>query len=236
MNNNTHEQFDDEIELGELFRILKQNILLIAISAITFAIVGFLFTFLLVKPQYQSEATLIVNNRREENQSITSDEINTARNLADVYTLIIKSDSVMDQVASNLSLDMTSEELSKKVSVSSVNNSQVMKVSTKDTDADLAFKITSEVVNVAPEIIIDTVEAGSVKIISSAKLDDRKVSPNLKMNVLISFVLGAMVSVGYVFVKHMLDTTFKSESDIEKILEIPVLGIIPNVESVKGGA
>lgn len=230
---NQAQQFDDEIELSELFNILKRNIKLISITALVFTVVGFLFTFFMIKPQYESQATVIVNNRRDENTSITNEELNSAQNLASVYSIIIKSDTVLDQVIDNLNLDATAKELSSKVTVSAVNNSQVMKISTKDFSPEEAYAITNEVVNIAPDIIIEMVEAGSVKVISNASLSENKVSPNLKMNVLISFVLGAMVSVGYVFVKHMLDNTFKSESDIEKILELPVLGIIPNVESAR---
>lgn len=232
MNTDT-QQFNDEIELSELFKILKQNIQMIIVVSLIFTVGGFLFTKLFIKPQYQSQATLIVNNRREEGSNITTDEMNTARNLAGVYSIIIKSDSVLGTVVDNLALDMETETLSKKISVAAVDNTQVMKVTVKDGSAKRAQDIASELVKVSPDFIVEMVEAGSVKVISDAKLNENKVSPNLKMNVLVSFVLGMMLSVGYVLVTHMLDRTFKSESDIEKILDVPVLGIIPNVDSVR---
>ena len=105
---NQENNFNDEIELSELFKILKQNILIILITSAVFMTAGFLFTFFLIKPQYQSQATLIVNNKREENTNITTDEMNTAKNLAGVYSIIIKSDSVMSGVINNLSLDKSS--------------------------------------------------------------------------------------------------------------------------------
>ncbi len=231
---NQENNFNDEIELSELFKILKQNILIILITSAVFMTAGFLFTFFLIKPQYQSQATLIVNNKREENTNITTDEMNTAKNLAGVYSIIIKSDSVMSGVVNNLSLDMTTEELSKKITVSAVDNTQVMRITTKDTSPERAQQITAEVVKIAPDFIVEMVEAGSVKIIADAKLDNNKVSPNLKMNVLVSLVLGMMLSIAYVLVKHMMDRSFKSESDVERILDLPVLGIIPNVDSVRG--
>lgn len=231
---NQENNFNDEIELSELFKILKQNILIILITSAVFMTAGFLFTFFLIKPQYQSQATLIVNNKREENANITTDEMNTAKNLAGVYSIIIKSDSVMSGVINNLSLDMSTEELSKKITVAAVDNTQVMRITTKDTSPERAQKITAEVVKIAPDLIVEMVEAGSVKIIADAKLDNNKVSPNLKMNVLVSLILGMMLSIAYVLVKHMMDRSFKSESDVEKILDLPVLGIIPNVDSVRG--
>ena len=230
---NQVQEFDNEIELSELFKILKQNVVLILVTSLIFMLVGFLFTYFMIKPQYQSEATVIVNNRKAEQANITNDELTTAQNLAGVYSIIIKSDTVLDQVIENLALETSTKQLSNKVTVSAVNNSQVMRITTKDYSPEEAFAITEEVVKVAPEIIIDMVEAGSVKVISNASLNEAKVSPNLKMNVLISFVLGAMVSIGYVFVKHMLDNTFKSESDIQQVLGLPVIGIIPNVNSAR---
>lgn len=232
MNTDT-QNFNDEIELSELFKILKQNIKLIVIVSLIFTVGGFLFTKFFIKPQYQSQATLIVNNRRDENSNITTDEMNTARNLAGVYSIIIKSDSVLSQVIDNLNLDLEAEALSKKITVAAVDNTQVMRITVKDGNAQRAQEIASELVKVSPEFIVEMVEAGSVKVISDAKLNEHRVSPNLKMNVLVSFVLGMMLSVGYILVTHMLDRTFKSESDIQQILEIPVLGIIPNVDSVR---
>jgi capsular polysaccharide biosynthesis protein len=83
----------------------------------------------------------------------------------------------------------------------------------------------------APDIIIDTVEAGSVKTIDKPTVSSSPVSPNKKINALLMAMLGIIVSAGFFILKFMLDNTFKSELDIKKHLDLPVLGIIPSIES-----
>ena len=57
------------------------------------------------------------------------------------------------------------------------------------------------------------------------------ISPNKKLNLAIAFFLGLMISVGIVFLLEYLDSTIKTESDVEKYLDLPVLGVIPKMVS-----
>lgn len=235
--NNQYNQIDsDEIYLSEIFAIIKRNIIVILIVGILLGTFSFVFTKVFITKQYVSSGTLIVNNKKMESEQITSDEIRSAQTLASVFTIVIKSEPVMDKVISNLRLDLNRDELAEKVSVTSVDQTQVMKVSVKTEDPELSSRIANEILNVSPAIIVDTVEAGSVKLISPAHVSESPVSPNATMNTLIASTLGVMLSAGGFILLNILDKTFKSEEDIERYLGVPLLGVIPNVDSVKGGA
>ncbi|AMC94062.1 hypothetical protein AOC36_08690 [Erysipelothrix larvae] len=220
---------DNEISVSEIYGVFKPFIVLIVLVGLGFSIGGFLWTRFLVDPVYESNATLIVNNRREENTGvITNDEIISARGLATVYSIIIKSDVVLNPVISNTNSNLETEDLAKNVSVSAVDNTQVFRISVRDTDPDKAYGYANEIVNVAPDIIVDMVEAGSVRIISSPLFPTTPVSPSIFMNSLIAFIIGVLCASGVVFVRHILDRTVRSPEDIEKHLGFPVIGIIPN--------
>ena len=235
--NNQNTQFDsEEIDLSEIFVIIKRNIIVILLAGLVLGVLAFSYTKLAVKKQYVSSGTLIVNNRKSESSSVTNDEITSAKNLASVYSIVIKSEPILNTVKTNLNLDMSTESLSRLITVSSVDATQVMKISVKTTDPELSEKIANEVLNVSPEIILDTVEAGSVKLISPAKVNMNAVSPNVLQNTMIAVILGFMLSVGGILVVNLLDKTFKNEEDIEKYLGLPLLGVIPNVDSVKGAS
>ncbi|MEG2673039.1 MAG: GNVR domain-containing protein, partial [Ruthenibacterium sp.] len=83
---------------------------------------------------------------------------------------------------------------------------------------------------ISPDVIMDTVEAGSVKVISESRAGENPVSPNLIMNIAVSFMLGLVVTTGIVLLKEMLNNTFKTDADITKNLHLPILGVIPKVE------
>ena len=115
----TVEQEYETIDLREIFFMLKNNLLAIVASTIVCAIVGFLVTNFLITPQYQASATMIVNSQQSQTSTnLTNDMLTTAKNLVATYGIIVKSDTVLDQVIEELGLDMTYEQLADRVSVS----------------------------------------------------------------------------------------------------------------------
>ena len=229
------EQNYETIDLRELFFIIKNNIVAIIPVTVLFAVAGGMVTMFMITPMYEASATMIVNTRQDQTANVTNDQINSAKNLVDTYAIIIKSDTVLSSVISDLNLDMTYSQLSSSVTVSAVDSTQVMQVSVQNADPALAKSIVAEITAIAPEIILDKVEAGSVKVISEARAGDKPVSPSLTKNVAIAALLGLVLSVGFVLLREMLNNTFKSDEDIQKNLGIPVLGVIPRVEDNDNG-
>lgn len=220
------------IDLRDLFLLLKKHLLAIVAAAVLFAAVGGLYTKFLVTPQYEASATLIVNSREDQTGQtyITNDQITSATKLVETYSVILTSDTVLDKTIADLGLDMTYQQLAKKVSISSVNDTQVMKITVQDADPQLAEAITASIVSQAPEMIIQTVKAGSVEVISQAKAGQEPVSPSLKKNVAIAGILGLVLCYAFFFVKYLLNNRFMTESDITNRLGLTVLGVIPSVE------
>lgn len=221
------------IDLRDLFLLLKKHLLAIVAAGVLFAAVGGLWTKFLITPQYEAYATLIVNSREDQTAGqtyITNDQITSATKLVETYSVILTSDTVLDKTIEDLGLDMTYQELKNKVSISSVNDTQVMQITVQDADPQLAQEITASIVAQAPEMIIQTVKAGSVEVISQAKAGDTPVSPSLKKNVAIAGVLGVLLCYAFFFVKYLLNNKFMTESDITNRLGLTVLGVIPSVE------
>ncbi len=225
------EQEYETIDLREIFFVLKANIIKIIAVMLVCAVCGFAGTAFLITPKYEASATMIVNARQgEATTNFTSDMLNTAKNLVDTYGVIVKSDTVLEPVVEDLGLDLTYEQLAARVSISSVQATQVMKISVQDEDPAMAKAIVAKIVEIAPDVLQDTVEAGSVKVISEARVKENPVSPNKKRNTVLAAALGAVVSMGVIVLKEMFNNTFKSEEDIQKNLGYTVLGVIPYVE------
>ena len=224
------EQEYESIDLREIFFLLKNNAISIVASTLVCAIVGFLVTTFLITPQYEASATMIVNSQQNQaNANITNDMITTSKSLVNTYGIVIKSDTVLQQVIDALNLDMTYEEMRNRVQVSAVDSTQVMRIAVQDANPAQAKAIVGKIVEIAPDIVRDAVEAGSVKVISDARVGDAPVSPNKMMNTAIAGLLGLVLSVGVVFLREMMNNTFKTDDDIQKHLGFTVLGVIPYV-------
>ena len=125
---------------------------------------------------------MIVNTRQDITSNVTSDQINSATKLVSTYSIIIKSDTVLQQVIDNLGLSLTYEKLAERVTVSAVDDTQVMKVTVKSDNPEWARQVCEQITVVSPDVILESVEAGSVKVISNAAINPAPVSPNVGRN------------------------------------------------------
>ena len=223
---------EKEIDLRILWNLLRRNITALIAAALIFAVGAFIISKVFMTKQYEANATLIVNNLSDDKNTINTSELQAARNLADVYSIIIKSDTILQDVIDNLKLSITYDQLRDMVSVSSVNATQVINITVTNTDPKKAKAIVSEIVKIAPPIIKDRVEAGSVEIISEAKISNNgnPVSPKTARNTAIGGLVGLILMFAVVLIKELLNNTFKTEEDITEKLNMPLLGVIPAVD------
>ena len=148
----------------------------------------------------------------------------------DTYAIIIKSNKVLNKVIDQLNLDTTFEELYEDVSVSAVNDTQVMKIAVEHVERARARQIVEAIVQIAPDMVKDAVEAGSCKVVSDVHVEKDPVFPNVKMITLLAAALGMMLTVSVVVLKELLNDFIVDDLDVERKLGIPVLGIIPDME------
>ena len=221
----------ETIDLLELLGVLRQHILALLLTTVLAALAGFLVSSFVLTPQYQASALMIVNTRQDTSANVTSDQLTSASRLVSTYSIIVKSDTVLNQVIANLGLNMTYETLASKVEVSAVDETQVMEITVTDPNPDGARQVCEQITQVAPDAIMTAVEAGSVKVISAASVDPDPVSPNIPRNTAIAGVLGLVVCVGILFLRVLLDNKINTEDDVTEHLGLTVIGVIPNYEN-----
>lgn len=181
----------------------------------------------LMTPKYDSSALMIVNTRQDVNANVTSDQINSATKLVSTYSIIIKSDTVLQQVIDNLGLNLTYAQLNKRVTVAAVDDTQVMKITVQSDSPEWARQVCEQIITVAPDVIKEAVEAGSVKVISNPSLATEPVSPNIMKNTMLAAAVGFVLVIGIIVLQVLLDNKINTEEDVTKYLDMTVLGVIP---------
>ena len=222
-----------EIDLLELFHALMRHIVAIMVTTVLFAAVGFGYSAFLITPQYEASVNMIVNTRSEGATNVTNDNITSAKNMVSTYAIIIKSNTVLNEVINTLQLDLKYKELAAKITVGAVDATQVMRVAVQDADPTLARQIVEQIAAIAPERIVEAVEAGSCKVISDVEAGEEPVSPSLKKYIAIFALLGLCLSAGIVVLKELLSNYIEDDADVQKHLGLPVLGVIPEVEDME---
>ena len=218
---------EETIELKELFLIIKKRLLMICILGFTAMVISGGVSFFVLTPKYETSAQLIVNASHEANQ-ITNTDIQASFNLMNTYSDIITSEAIIGEVIEILNLDDYSvSQLQKFVTVNISSNSQVFSISVKHEDPILARDIANEIAEVFQKQVVTLMNVENVSILTTANLPTRPVEPNPMMNMAIGLVVGLMAGIGATFILEYLDTKVKTEQDIEKLLGIPVLGVVP---------
>ena len=220
---------EETIDLREYFAIIKKRFWIIALLAIISALISGVISFFMLNPVYEAKSTLIVNaDKQAETQIVTGDQITVTQKLAVTYGEIIKSRIVLDDVIKNLKLNDEYEDLVKSVTVSPVQDTQIISISVQDTNPKKARDIANEIPKVFAKEAKRITKANDVQVIDNAILPKNAVKPNKMMNVLLAAVLGMMIGLFVVFLIEYLDNKMKTPQDIEKHLGLSVIGVIPN--------
>lgn len=223
---------EETISLQEIFDVIKNRLKLIILITIGATIIAAVASFFLITPIYQSSAQFIVNQSNMSDDQLNQSAIRTNVELINTYKEIITSQAILNDVAAQLEADIAANQLAGKINVSSAQNSQVVNITVKDKDPQLATAIANTTMYVFQEKMPELMNVDNVHVLSEAvdQANPSPVSPNKKLNIAIGFVLGAMVGIGLAFLLEYLDTTIHAEEDIAKHLELPILGVISTVE------
>jgi len=233
-------KMEEEIELRQYWDILQKRWLIVVIIPLIAALTSGIISFFVIKPVYQASTTLIVGKKASEaglaaSQMLDNNVLLANQQLAKTYATIAQSRTVEQNVIKDLNLPLTVAGLDGLISINPVKTTEILEIQVSNTDPALAASIANKMAEEFSKAVIEIKKVDSVSIVDTAVTPDKPVKPNKALNVLIAFVVGLMASVGLVFLLEYLDNTIKTTSDVEKLLGIPVLGVIPNYDSGKQG-
>ena len=235
----------EELDLKELFGIFWAKKIHIILLILIFVVIGFIYSFILLVPEYQSITQILLaksNTTTQDgtNTGMTTSQVTLNQQLVSTYSELVKSESVLTQVRDNLQIEKSIEELREDITVSTKDDTEIIQIAVVDENADTARRIASEVANVFIEQIAKGYYAmDNVYIVDEPKTADTPYNINHLKDLVIFGAIGFVVACVYVLIANMLDTTVKSKEDIEKKLGLTVLTTIPVCENTsknkKGG-
>lgn len=228
METNVNMQNNDEVEIDLreiLFLLLDKLLVILLVGALT-AGITFLGTKLLITPKYQSETSIYVMSKNEESTANANDYV-TSNYMTKDYQELITSRPVMEQVIADLDLDFSVAQLKGMIKVENKQDTRIIAITLTDTNPERARKIADAVRVTSAVKIKEVMGIENVNVVEPASLSSAPVSPNVFKNMIIGAVLGMVIAIAVVIIKHITDDTIKSPDDIEKYLGISTLASIP---------
>lgn len=218
------------ISISEVFEALKKRWLFIFLITILCAGIAAGVSIFVIEPKYETSTKLFIGKEENINATYDNNDIMMYQRLLKTYSETIKTKDLVSSAIGNTNYNLKAGEVLANLNVTTVADTQILVISYKSTNPNEAKVIVGEITD---EFIIKSKELvpnGNVRVIETVEVPKNPISPNIKMNIAIAFLLGLMVSVGLVFLFEYLDNTFKSKEQLEKDLDIPVVGVIPNLE------
>lgn len=228
------EQNTIEIDVFQLFKTLWKRKLMILIVALVTGAGAFAYSAFIFKPEYTSTTRIYVVNRDQgDKPGLTNQDLQAGSYLVKDYREIILSQDVLEKVATNLKLDMPAKTLASKVQVTVPADTRIVSISVKDKQPEEASRIANSLREVAAEKIVAVTRVSDVTTLEEARPATTPSSPNVRRNSLFGFLGGAVVTVSAVLLIELLDTRVKRPEDVEDVLQIPLLGVVPNLDKMK---
>lgn len=228
------EQNTIEIDVFQLFKTLWQRKLMILLVALVTSAGAFAYSTFIVKPEYTSTTRIYVVNRNQgDKPGLTNQDLQAGTYLVKDYREFILSQDALEKVATNLKLDMPAKTLASKVQVAVPADTRIVSISVKDKQPEEASRIANSLREVAAEKIVAVTRVSDVTTLEEARPATTPSSPNVRRNSLFGFLGGAVVTVIAVLLIELLDTRVKRPEDIEDVLKIPLLGLVPDFDKMK---
>ena len=238
---------EDTIDLLKLCKVLLNKAWLLIIVALLFAIVSFVVTKNMIKPEYQATSKLYVFNKSDVGTSgaVSSSDISTSKILVNTYIVVLQSDSVLGQVVDTISEyqgkegfeylgtePYTTGQLRQMISAGSLNSTESFSVTVTAHDPYQAKFINDAILYFLPDEIIRVVKAGAVEIIDKASIPTKPSSPSIMKNTVLGGFVGGVLTAAIIVVMSLFDNLIHTEEDLQsEFPDINVIGVIPDYKS-----
>lgn len=219
---------EEVIRLEDILDVLIKRWKMIVSITLIAAIFSAIFSFFILSPKYKAGTKVFIGKENSQDQTYNNNDIQMYQRLLKTYAEVIKTNDLIEKAIKSSDLKLSSGSILSGLTVTPRADTQILEISYTGINGvqakEVVELITKEFIKSATELIPN----GNVKVIESVKLPGRPISPNKKMNIIIAFLLGLMGSVALSFLLEFIDNTFKTKEQLEEILGLPVIGVIPD--------
>ena len=209
----------EEINIKEFLSFVKEKVLYVIISVFLAVIIALIYNIFIKVPKYSTIALVKANNEVNYSQN----DINLNKGLVNTYSVIVKGKKVLNTTIKELNLDYTTSKLASEISVSSPDDSQLIRITVEDASAKRAYDITKSIAKAFNNEIANTYEMNNIRIIEEPEITNKVSNNTLKRDIILDMAVGLFLSTGVLFIIFYFDDTVKYHEDIEEELGLPVL-------------
>ena len=221
----------ERISVVEISKLFLFHWWRIALAAVAGAVIAYGISVHYIIPTYTSRGSLYVNNNTlQRSQNVNLTDIATSQQLALTCIELLTSDTFLTSVQETSNLPYTAGQIKGMLNLTPMNETEIIEIRVKSHKPEDSQALVNAVLEGAQEEIIRIIQAGNVKVVDAATLPTSPSSPNVVKNVAIGFLAGMLICMLLVFLIDVFDSRIKIEGDLMEVRELPLLGIIPDID------
>ena len=238
-NNNKNNNADYYvIDIMHIIRTVWYKLWILILCGVLAGGIGFSMAKFVIAPEYSSSIMLYVNNSsislNDVGFSLSSSDISAAQSLVKTYNVLLKNRTTLQRVIEETDVSYDWEELYDMIEASSVNETEIMRVTVTSKDPYEAQKIANGIATVLPQRVTEIVEGTSMEVVDSAVANTQKVSPSITKYTAIGFILGIFVSLTVVVIYALMDNTIHDEDYVLQTYNYAILAKVPDLLEADG--
>ncbi|HYE11167.1 MAG TPA: Wzz/FepE/Etk N-terminal domain-containing protein [Patescibacteria group bacterium] len=222
----------NKMEIRNFLNILSKRLWLVILVPFLAAAVTGVINFYVLEPVYESSITLYVMNKDlDSKMRLAYDDILATQQLMKDCRELIKSKSITRAVIEQLSIeDLTNEDLAKKITVSFKNDTRMLEIKVRDTSKVRAMFIVNAINDTFQTRAKSLMQLETLDVVDEAEIPDKPFSPKPIRNIFIVFFTALFLVISVAYIIEYFDDTLKNLEDVEKLLGMSVVGIIPHLD------
>lgn len=215
--------------LQDMIKILKKRAGLIVSLTVMAMLVSGAVTYFLIDPVYESTTQVLVSSSDLGEADLNNENLQTDLQLITTYSDIMKSPAILRKVKEGLGLQQSIGELNEDITVTRSSDSQVVNITVQAPNAADAVKISNTTAETVISEIPKLMDVENISVLSPAVLGDNQepASPNLLLNMALAALAGLLIGISTAFLLEYVNGEIRDKQDVEMMLGIPVLGLIP---------
>ena len=232
----------EKIDVKQILKMLWGNVKIIIASMLVFAVLFFVYNETMVVPKFRSSVSLYLNNNDDSVKSedkVLGTDISASQMLIPSCVEIVKSNRMLNEVSKEISksdkLTYTPSQIGGMVSVSSTEGTEIFRISITGTNPEHCKVIANAFAKVAPDVITKIIGATSVSVIDYAMANRNPINQNKVKSIAMGLIVGFALACAFILIRELLDARIKNESDLEKMFDYPILGVIPKIGEKNSG-
>lgn len=225
---------NDGLAVGvyDLLLIIIRNIKTVLLISVVGGLAGFIVSSYWLKPLYASHVSFSIYNTEQIDQKMSSSDIYASQLLLPSSAVIIKSNTVLGNIAQKLGDGTTIRQLREYINIKAVKDTNILEINVVTHNAEKSFKIAEAMISVVPQKVGELMHSGYITVLDLPFPDNRIYDMHPAFIAGVGAFIGLILSCCVVFIIYRTDCRIKDTDDLRKMYSIPILGEIPNYNSV----